>query len=224
MGVLNNTPSISTFTDADLPEINLMVTEDLMPECPQSNGESHLNGACTLPVTDMDMMKESNGESNLIGKTIGQDEVGGKSNSMMVKTFGQDEAGDDMMVKMVAQDEGITNGHPDTNGSTETNGNTNTKGNVPMVSAAESGPAYDVPDGVDSVSEALPASASETLKPEDKKQQKLFRRNKKKSNEGNVFIHSNKDHVWNCGLLKCLRGRFLQFFWYMVLLHFTLHV
>uniref|UniRef100_A0A674EGK8 Inverted formin 2 n=1 Tax=Salmo trutta TaxID=8032 RepID=A0A674EGK8_SALTR len=142
----------------------------------------------------------------------------------------QDEAGDDMMVKMVAQDEGITNGHPDTNSSTETNGNTNTKGNVPMVSAAESGPAYDVPDGVDSedllssVSEALPASASETLKPEDKKQQKLFRRNKKKSNEGNVFIHSNKDHVWNCGLLKCLRGRFLQFFWYMVLLHFTLHI
>uniref|UniRef100_A0A8C8CXL7 Inverted formin 2 n=1 Tax=Oncorhynchus tshawytscha TaxID=74940 RepID=A0A8C8CXL7_ONCTS len=227
MGVLNNTPSISTFTDADLPEINLMLTEDLMPECPQSNGESHLNGARTLPVTDMDMMIESNGDSNLIGKNIGQDEVGGKSSIMMVKTLGQDEAGDDMMVKMVAQDEGITNGHPDTNGSPDTNGNTDTNGNVPMVSAAESGPAYDVPDGVDSedllssVSKALPASASETLKPEDKKQQKLFRRNKKKSNEGNVFIHSNKDHVWNCGLLKCLR---VQFFWYMVLLHFTLHV
>ncbi|KAM9571105.1 inverted formin-2-like isoform 2-T2 [Salvelinus alpinus] len=206
MGVLNNTPSISTFTDADLPEINLMVTEDLIPECPQSSGESHLNGACTLPVTDMDMMIESNGESNLIGKTIGQDEVGGKSSSMMVKTFGQDEAEDDMMVKMVAQDEGITNGHPDTNGSTDTNGNTNTNGNVPMVSAAESGPAYDVPDGVDSedllssVSKALPASASETLKPEDKKQQKLFRRNKKKSNEGNT----------GNGHPKCKKGCVLQ--------------
>ncbi|XP_029531181.1 inverted formin-2-like isoform X2 [Oncorhynchus nerka] len=206
MGVLNNTPSISTFTDADLPEINLMVTEDLMPECPQSNGESHLNGARTLPVTDMDMMIESNGESNLIGKTIGQDEVGGKSSIMMVKTLGQDEAGDDMMVKMVAQDEGITNGHPDTNGSTDTNGNTNTNGNVPMVSAAESGPAYDVPDGVDSedllssVSKALPASASETLKPEDKKQQKLFRRNKKKSNEGNT----------GNGHPKCKKGCVLQ--------------
>ncbi|CAB1335125.1 unnamed protein product, partial [Coregonus sp. 'balchen'] len=217
MGVLHNTPSLSTFTDADLPEINQMVMEDLMPECPQSNGESHLNGACTLPVTDMDMVIESNGESNLIGKkTIGQDEVGGKSSSMMVKTFGQDEAGDDMMVKMVAQDEGVTNGHPDTNGSTDTNGNTNTNGNVPLVSAAESGTACDVPDGVDSedllssVSEALPASG--TLKPEDKKQQKLFGSNKKKNNGGNVFIHYNKDHVWNCGLLKCLRGRFLPFF------------
>ncbi|XP_041703514.2 inverted formin-2 isoform X2 [Coregonus clupeaformis] len=120
--VLNNTPSPSTFTD--LVEINQnenngLVTEDLMPECPQNNGESHLNGACTLAVTDMDMIIES----KLIGKTIGQDDVEGESSSMMVKTVGPDETGDDMTVKMVAQDEGVTNGHRDANGNTEANGN-----------------------------------------------------------------------------------------------------
>ncbi|CAB1330835.1 unnamed protein product, partial [Coregonus sp. 'balchen'] len=209
--VLNNTPSPSTFTD--LVEINQnenngLVTEDLMPECPQNNGESHLNGACTLAVTDMDMIIES----KLIGKTIGQDDVEGESSSMMVKTVGPDETGDDMTVKMVAQDEGVTNGHRDANGNTEANGNKR------LVSAAQSVLAYDVHDGVESkdllssVSETLPSFESGPLTPEDKIQQTLFRRNKKKGNEGNVFINSNKDHVWNCGLLKCMKGRFFPFF------------
>jgi hypothetical protein len=198
MDVLNNTPSPSTFTD--LAEINQnvnsgLVTEELMPECSQSNGEGQLNGACTLAVADMNMIIER----KLMGKTIGQDDVEGERSSMMVKTLRPVETGDDMVVKMVAQDKGLTNGQQDTNGNTDTNGN------KCLVSAVQS-VGVDSKDLLSSVSEALPSFESGPLTPEDKKQQKLFRRNKNKSNEGNVLIHSNKD-VWNCGLLMCMKGR-----------------
>ncbi|XP_071222300.1 uncharacterized protein [Salvelinus alpinus] len=192
MDVLNNTPSHSTFTD--LAEINQnvnsgLVTENLMPECSQSNGEGQLNGAYTLAVADMDMIIEK----KLMGKTIGQDDVEGKSSSMMVKTLRPDETGDD---KMVAQDDGVTNRHRDTNG------------NKCLVSAVQSVLAYDVHDGVDSkdllslVSEALPSFKSGPLTPEDKKQQKLFRRNKNKSNEAQG--NTGKGHP------KCKKGCVLQ--------------
>lgn len=194
MDVLNNTPSPSTFTD--LAEINQnvnsgLVTEELMPECSQSNGEGQLNGACTLAVADMDMIIER----KLMGKTIGQDDVEGESSSMMVKTLRPVETGDDMVVKMVAQDKGVTNGQQDTNGNTDTNGN------KCLVSAVQS-VGVDSKDLLSSVSEALPSFESGPLTPEDKKQQKLFRRNKNKSNEAQG--NTGKRHP------KCKKGCVLQ--------------
>uniref|UniRef100_A0A7N9AR80 Inverted formin 2 n=1 Tax=Mastacembelus armatus TaxID=205130 RepID=A0A7N9AR80_9TELE len=68
----------------------------------------------------------------------------------------------------------------------------------------------DVPDGlkledVPSVSEATPPS----LKPEPKKRQSLFKRNKKKSNPGNLSINFNKDHIWSVSLLADITGKSL---------------
>ncbi|XP_034419422.1 FH2 domain-containing protein 1-like [Cyclopterus lumpus] len=62
----------------------------------------------------------------------------------------------------------------------------------------------DVPDGLESdklpsVSEAVPP----TLEPEPKTQKSIFKRNKKKSNQGNRSINLNKDHVWNASHLCC---------------------
>ncbi|XP_024293225.1 inverted formin-2 isoform X2 [Oncorhynchus tshawytscha] len=194
MDVLNNTSSPSTFTD--LAEINQNVnsglaTEELMPVCSQSNGEGQINGACTLAVADMDMIIER----KLMGKTIGQDDVEGESSSMMVKTLRPVETGDDMVVKMVAQDKGVTNGQQDTNGNTDTNDN------KCLVSAVQS-VGVDSKDLLSSVSEALPSFESGPLTPEDKKQQKLFRRNKNKSNEAQG--NTGKRHP------KCKKGCVLQ--------------
>lgn len=61
----------------------------------------------------------------------------------------------------------------------------------------------DVPDALEP--EDL-ASVSEALKPDPKKQMKLFKRNKKKSNQGNLSIHFNKGHLWNASLLTFLKG------------------
>lgn len=61
----------------------------------------------------------------------------------------------------------------------------------------------DVPDALEP--EDL-ASVSEALKPDPKKQMKLFNRNKKKSNQGNLSIHFNKGHLWNASLLTFLKG------------------
>uniref|UniRef100_A0A8P4GP33 Inverted formin-2 n=1 Tax=Dicentrarchus labrax TaxID=13489 RepID=A0A8P4GP33_DICLA len=81
---------------------------------------------------------------------------------------------------------------------------------------------WDVPDGLQSedppsVSEAVPPS----LKPEPKRQQSLFKRNKKKSHQGNLSIHFNKDHVWNASLSMCLKGKSLFF---LFLLHITFYI
>lgn len=78
----------------------------------------------------------------------------------------------------------------------------------------------DVPDGLEpepSVSEAVPPS----LKPAPKKQSSLFKRNKKKSNQGNLFINLNKAHVWNASLLTCLKGKSL---FALFLLHLTFYI
>lgn len=74
----------------------------------------------------------------------------------------------------------------------------------------------DVPDGLKSedlpsVSEAVPPS----LKPEPKKQLSLFKRNKKKSNQGNLSINLNKDDLWNASLLVCLKAKFVLFALYL---------
>lgn len=66
----------------------------------------------------------------------------------------------------------------------------------------------DVPDGPEdlpSASEAVPPS----LKPEPKKQVRLFKRTKQKSNQGNPSILSNKVHVWNARLSMCCKGESL---------------
>ncbi|XP_031703442.1 inverted formin-2 isoform X2 [Anarrhichthys ocellatus] len=67
----------------------------------------------------------------------------------------------------------------------------------------------DVPDGLESadlpsVSEAVPPS----LEHEPKTQKSIFKRNKKKSTQGNLTINLNKDHVWNASRL-CLKWKSL---------------
>uniref|UniRef100_A0A8C4DA47 Inverted formin-2 n=1 Tax=Dicentrarchus labrax TaxID=13489 RepID=A0A8C4DA47_DICLA len=94
------------------------------------------------------------------------------------------------------------------------------KSNVTTLSEGIQG--WDVPDGLQSedppsVSEAVPPS----LKPEPKRQQSLFKRNKKKSHQGNLSIHFNKDHVWNASLSMCLKGKSLFF---LFLLHITFYI
>uniref|UniRef100_A0A3B3U109 Inverted formin, FH2 and WH2 domain containing n=1 Tax=Poecilia latipinna TaxID=48699 RepID=A0A3B3U109_9TELE len=64
----------------------------------------------------------------------------------------------------------------------------------------------DVPDGqepedVPSVSEEVSASVA----PEPKKQLKLFKRSKKRSSQGNPFIHYNKDHTLNASFSLFLK-------------------
>lgn len=64
----------------------------------------------------------------------------------------------------------------------------------------------DVPDGQEpedlpSVSEEVSASVA----PEPKKQLKLFKRSKKRSNQGNPSIYFNKDHIWNASLSMFLK-------------------
>uniref|UniRef100_A0AAX7SIZ3 Inverted formin, FH2 and WH2 domain containing n=1 Tax=Astatotilapia calliptera TaxID=8154 RepID=A0AAX7SIZ3_ASTCA len=65
------------------------------------------------------------------------------------------------------------------------------------------------------------ASVSEALKPDPKKQMKLFKRNKKKSNQGNLSIHFNKGHLWNASLLTFLKANPLLV---LFLFHLTFYI
>jgi len=74
----------------------------------------------------------------------------------------------------------------------------------------------DAPDGLESdelrsVSEAVPPS----LEPEPKTRKSIFKRNKKKSNQGNLSVHLNKDPVWNASRLMCYKWRLVVFLLYL---------
>ncbi|KAM3871342.1 LOW QUALITY PROTEIN: inverted formin-2 [Diretmus argenteus] len=182
--VFINNQSPSAFSDSGLVEDVVdgpcsLVTEKLVPEEPMgSSVEIQLNGTRTSAVADIDMNVKEIDESNLMG--VGQNESSNKVRCL-TETVGQEggtEEQGSIIGKGSGQDDDVSKKHSQ-----------DPKGNETSVSESLRG--CDVPDGPGSeellprVSEVLPASASGPLKPEPKKQQKLFKRNKKKSHEGN---------------------------------------
>lgn len=128
-------------------------------------------------------------ESKSVGS--GRAETSDKIISHVTETVKQEKSEKErplIIVKTLVHEEVMSHKHLDTKSSDEIEG-------------------WDVPDGLQpddlpSASEAV----SPSLKSEPKKEQSLFKRNKKKSNQGNP-IHFNKDHIWNASLLICPEGR-----------------
>ena len=187
--------SPSSLSDSDLLEAVLdgmhsTVPETLMPKEPTDiNVNVHIKESSSSS-TDVQMKRSS--ESSVMG-----DENDETSNeiSPLQEPVGQAMGREG---KEHSLDEGTCNKHSDP------------KFGATALSEGIGG--WDVPDGLKpedlpSVSEVVPLSP----KPEPKKQLKLFKRNKKKSNPGNPSLHLNKDHVWNASLLMCLKGKSLCF-------------
>uniref|UniRef100_A0AAQ5XP54 Inverted formin, FH2 and WH2 domain containing n=1 Tax=Amphiprion ocellaris TaxID=80972 RepID=A0AAQ5XP54_AMPOC len=190
--------SPSSLSDSDLLEALLdgtssPVTEKLMPEEPADISVNvHIKES---PLPNMDPNVTQSSESNTMGD--GKGETSDKI-SHLPETAGKEKA-----ARASGQDEVMSYKHSDPKSNVSTRG-------------------YDVPDGLEpedlpSVSEAVPPS----LKPEPKKQLRLFKRNKKKSTQGNLSIHLNKDHVWNASLLTCHKGKS---FFVVFLLHLTFYI
>ncbi len=197
--------SPSSLSDSDLLEAVLdgtssLVPEKLMPEEPADISVNVQIKESPLPSTDNVTQRN---ESNKTGD--GKGETSNKI-SHLTETVGQEKAREErecIIVKTSGQDE------------VDSSKRSDPKSNVTTLSEGIEG--YDVPDGLESedlpsVSEALPPS----LKSEPKRQQSFFKRNKKKSNQGNASIHLNKDHVWNASLLTCLKGKSLIVFVFIV--------
>lgn len=187
----------SSLTDLDLLEAVLDDTsrqapEKRMPEEPATISVNVQIEESSSPTTD-NVTQTS--ESKLVGS--GSAETSDKIISHVTETVKREKSEKErplIIVKTLVQEEVMSHKHLDTKSSDEIEG-------------------WDVPDGLQpddlpSVSEAV----SPSLKSEPKKQQSLFKRNKKKSNQGNP-IHFNKDHIWNASLLICPEGRlFVLFF------------
>ncbi|XP_070776084.1 inverted formin-2 [Enoplosus armatus] len=168
--------SPSSLSDSDLLEAVLDGTSSLVPEklMPEEPADISVNVQIKeSPLPNTDNVPQSS-ESNIMGG--GKGETSNKI-SHLTETAGREER-EHIIVKTSGRDEAEGYKHSDP------------KSNVTTVSEGIEG--CDVPDGLGSedlpsVSEAVPPS----LKPEPKKQQSLFKRNKKKSNQGN----SGKGHT-----------------------------
>uniref|UniRef100_A0A3B5BI90 FH2 domain-containing protein n=1 Tax=Stegastes partitus TaxID=144197 RepID=A0A3B5BI90_9TELE len=198
--------SPSSLSDSDLLEAVLdgmssPVTEKLMPEEPADISVNVHIEENPLPNTDLNVTQSS--ESNITGD--GKGETSNKI-SHLPETAGKEKSREEekcIIARASGQDEVTSCKHSDPKSKVATLG-------------------YDVPDGLEpedlpSVSEAVPPS----LKPEPKKQSRLFKRNKKKSTQGNPSIHLNKDHVWNASLLTCHKGKS---FFAVFLMHLTFYI
>ncbi|XP_044021482.1 inverted formin-2 isoform X2 [Siniperca chuatsi] len=160
--------SPSSLSDSDPLEAVLDGTSSLVPEklMPEEPADISVNVQITeSPLPNTDNVTQSS-ESNIMGG--GKGETSNKI-SHLTETFGKEQ--EHIIVKTPCQDEAVNYKHLDP------------KSNVSTLSEGIEG--CDIPDGLGSedlpsVSEAVPPS----LKPEPKKQQSLFRRNKKKSNQG----------------------------------------
>lgn len=172
--------SPSSLSDSDLLEAMLdstssLVAEKLMPEEPADISVNVQIKESPPPNTD-NVTQSS--ESNIVES--GKDETINKI-SHLTETLGPEKGREEqehIIVKMAGQDEVESYKHSDP------------KSSVTTLSEGIEG--WDVPDGLQSedlpsVSEAVPPS----LKPEPKKQPSFFKRNKKKSNQGN----SGKGHT-----------------------------
>lgn len=183
--------SPSSLTDSDLLEAVLDGTSSLVPEklIPEEPVDINVRVQLTeSPAPDIDINVTESSKSNIMG--------GGKVETTNKISHSKDTVGLDVKECTADQDEVVSWKHSDPKSNKKT--------------LSEEIQAFDVPDGLEShdqpsVSEAEPPS----LKPEPKKQQSLFKRNKRKSNQGNKSINLNKDHVWNASLLTCLKGKSL---------------
>lgn len=188
--------SPSSLSDSDLLEAVLdgtssLVSEKLMAEEPADISVNVQIKESPLP--DTDTVTQSSADS-IMGD--GKGETSNKINPL-AETVGQEEGREERKCITV---------------------------NTSMTALGEGIEGYDVPDGLQSedlpsVSGAVPEPPS--LKPEPKKKQSFYKRNKKKSNQGNQSIDLNKDHVWNASLLMCLKGKSL---FVLFLLHLTFYI
>ncbi|XP_056249175.1 inverted formin-2 isoform X2 [Seriola aureovittata] len=166
--------SPSSLSDSDLLDAVLDSTSSLLPEKPNHEQPADISvnvqiKECPLPKTDTNVTQSS--ESNIMG-----DGKGKTSNKIthLTETVGREKGGEEresISTKTHTRDEVVSHKYSDP------------KSNVTALSEDIEG--CDVPDGQEpedlpSVSEEMPPS----LKPEPKKQQSLFKRNKKKSNQG----------------------------------------
>lgn len=201
--------SPSSLSDSDLLEAVLdgtsnLVPEKLMPEKPSDISVNVQIKENPLPNKDSNVTQT---KSNLIED--GKDETSSKV-SLLKETARQEKGRDEpecTIARTSDRDEVVIHKCSDP------------KSNVSVLGEGIEG--YDVPDG--RKSEDLPSASEEvppSLKPEPKKQQSFFKRNKKKSNQGNLSIILNKDHVWNASLLVCVKGKFL---FVLFALHFTFY-
>lgn len=200
--------SPSSLTDSDLLEAVLDSTSSLEPEKLMSEEPAGISINVEIRESPLPNLRDSvtqSSESN-ITQGGGQGETSDKI-SHLSETVGQEKGQQEcehITVKTLSDDEVVSSKHSDP------------KSNVTTQSEEIDG--WDVPDGLQSedqpsVSEAVPPPP----KPEPKKQHSLFKRNKKKSNQGNPSIHLNKEHVWNASLLTCFKGKslFLLFLSYL---------
>lgn len=201
--------SPTSLSDSDLLEAVLDAASDLIPEKPMPEEPADISVNVQIkksPLPNAGNVTKSS-ESNTTG--AGKGETINKI-SHLTETAGQEKGRAErerIVVKMSTQDEVVSCKHPDP------------KSNVTTLSEGIEG--YDVPDGMQSddlpsASEAVPPA----LTPEPKKSS-LFKRNKKKSNQGKLSIKLNKDHVWNASLMMCLKGKSL---FILFLLHLTFYI
>ena len=200
-----NKQSSSTLSEALFNGDNSQITEKSAPGDPIDNCVmDQLNGGHTL-VADIDMDGvEGNGG---IPKATAEDKdkVSHDKSSLEVEPIKQEvepikqegatEERESVMAKNIGQGE-VVSGESSVSKGDETSVSEIVQ---PCSAAGELDP-EDVPS---SLSEALPASSA-PLQKESKKRQKLFKRSKKKSNEGNPCLSSNKVRVRDASLfLTC---------------------
>lgn len=203
--------SPSSLSDSDLLEAVSDDTsspgpEKLMPEEPADISVNVENKENPLPNKDLNVTQSD--ASNLI--EYGKDEASSKI-SCLTETVRQEKgqkAQERVTARTSDQEDAVSHKHSEP------------KSKVSALSEGVEG--CDVPDGrkpedLPSVAEAVPPS----LKPEPKKPQSFFKRNRKRSNQGNLSIKLNKDYVWNASVLACFKGKFV---FVLFALHFTFYV
>lgn len=201
--------SPSSLSDTDLLDaVSDGTSSSLVAEKPMSEKPADVSVNVEIienPLPNKDINVTQIAESKLIED--GKDETSSKI-SLLTETVKQQKGrgeGECIIARVSHQDEVVSHKHSEP------------KSNVSALSEGIEG--CDVPDGrksedLPSVSEAVPPS----LKPELKKQQSFFKRSRKKSNQGNLSINLNKDHVWDASLMACLKGKSL---FVLFALHFT---
>lgn len=183
--------SPSSLTDLDLLEAVLDDQSPKVPEDPPAVGVKVQTEERPAPNTDSAKQRS---ESHLTGNGKGEtseekiihlrDETAGPESVEKERKL--------VIVKTLCEGEVVSHKQSDAKSSEGTEG-------------------WDVPDGVQS--EELPSvseSAPPSQDPELKKQHSFYKRNKKKSNQGNL-IHLNKDHIWNDKFFVCLEGKWFVF-------------
>ncbi|XP_056151583.1 inverted formin-2-like isoform X1 [Lampris incognitus] len=178
-GVPVNDQNLSTFSDSDLVDAILcgnkgLVNETMTCKEPIDNVQKRLNGTHTDAVANKDECVKESCESTLMG-VVGLNKLSNKRNSLTVEPAGHERD---------AEEQGNGKGRDEAASDTPSNPNSNDSSvnEVPEGCDDVDGPVSE--DAVSLLSETLPASAS--APPNPSKQPKLFKRNKKKSREGNI--------------------------------------